>query len=171
MSRQPSPDPVNFCAACKKQMTRKRFNGVLESNLAFRRRRYCNRQCMAAAMTGVLKRPLTPHTSRKHSARARAAACATCGSTSYLHVHHKDENPLNNELSNLVTLCMSCHIKEHWRIWRETKFQSKPCRHCQKPARHLGLCNTHYTRFRRNGDPLLTRRRENGKWLLVRLSP
>ncbi len=28
-------------------------------------------------------------------------------------VYHKDRNIKNNNLSNLITLCLSCHSKEH----------------------------------------------------------
>lgn len=44
--------------------------------------------------------------------------CVKCGAAKSLVVHHIDgngrgsDNP-NNELSNLVTLCRSCHMKEH----------------------------------------------------------
>lgn len=152
-------------------MARKRFNGVLESNLAFSRRKYCNRQCMAMGMTGAIKAPPKPQSSRRRSAKMNAGACEHCGGSSYLHVHHKDENPLNNDPSNLATLCMSCHLKEHWRIWKATKFQPKQCKHCQRHARHLGMCGLHYQRYRRHGDPLLVRRQVNGQWVSVRLSP
>lgn len=35
--------------------------------------------------------------------------CQKCGSTKNLVVHHKDGNRHNNNLSNLVVLCWSCH--------------------------------------------------------------
>jgi 5-methylcytosine-specific restriction endonuclease McrA len=46
--------------------------------------------------------------------------CVLCGSTENIQVHHIDENgrnkpkeEQNNDLSNLTTLCGSCHIKQH----------------------------------------------------------
>ncbi|HAW58937.1 MAG TPA: hypothetical protein DCX03_07995 [Bacteroidales bacterium] len=45
--------------------------------------------------------------------------CKICGSDKKLSVHHIDgnnhesENP-NNSISNLITLCSSCHHKLHW---------------------------------------------------------
>ena len=43
--------------------------------------------------------------------------CVKCGSTERLHVHHKDgsgqSNNPNNDMDNLETLCMSCHLMEH----------------------------------------------------------
>jgi 5-methylcytosine-specific restriction endonuclease McrA len=46
--------------------------------------------------------------------------CQTCGSTKYLLVHHKDgrgkgcvREEKNNDMSNLILLCSSCHAKIH----------------------------------------------------------
>lgn len=46
--------------------------------------------------------------------------CVLCGSDHLLQVHHKDEmgrstpkELRNNSLDNLITLCASCHIKQH----------------------------------------------------------
>lgn len=46
--------------------------------------------------------------------------CVKCGSEEQLQVHHKDEkgrnlpkDQQNNDINNLITLCASCHIKEH----------------------------------------------------------
>jgi 5-methylcytosine-specific restriction endonuclease McrA len=44
--------------------------------------------------------------------------CVTCGARKKLVVHHRDgrgrgSNAANNRLSNLVTLCRACHLKEH----------------------------------------------------------
>lgn len=39
--------------------------------------------------------------------------CEDCGSTNNLIVHHDDENPLNNNDYNLITLCEECHRREH----------------------------------------------------------
>lgn len=57
--------------------------------------------------------------------------CSLCNlkaDESQLVVHHKDGNgrgksvkDKNNELSNLVTLCRSCHIKEHHEEYMELK--------------------------------------------------
>lgn len=50
--------------------------------------------------------------------------CAKCGklgkpSTNehrYLHIHHRDKNPHNNEANNLEVLCTRCHIKHHFAV-------------------------------------------------------
>jgi len=39
--------------------------------------------------------------------------CSSDGAGSRLVVHHKDENPTNNILVNLITLCDSCHKYVH----------------------------------------------------------
>lgn len=42
--------------------------------------------------------------------------CAVCRKTEGLHIHHKDENPSNNQMNNLVVLCGVCHKKTHMKI-------------------------------------------------------
>lgn len=48
--------------------------------------------------------------------RANAAKppgpCERCAGPGQI-VHHKDENPWNNDLSNLERLCRPCHINHH----------------------------------------------------------
>lgn len=36
--------------------------------------------------------------------------CVECFTNKSLVVHHLDENPLNNEFNNLITVCRSCHL-------------------------------------------------------------
>lgn len=46
--------------------------------------------------------------------KLRKAQCEKCGKAyGTLDVHHKDKNRLNNSEENLITLCRSCHMKEH----------------------------------------------------------
>ncbi|MBA3824522.1 MAG: HNH endonuclease [Ktedonobacterales bacterium] len=40
-------------------------------------------------------------------------ACQMCGATELLQVHHLDSKPTNNDPSNLMTLCGTCHTKWH----------------------------------------------------------
>ena len=40
-----------------------------------------------------------------------------------LTVHHKDRNPMNCEIENLITLCSSCHTQEDWPLIRAEKHQ------------------------------------------------
>lgn len=39
--------------------------------------------------------------------------CQKCRESRDLQVHHIDKNTHNNHLSNLVTLCRTCHLEEH----------------------------------------------------------
>jgi len=40
--------------------------------------------------------------------------CTFCNKIKkYMDVHHKDHNRLNNDISNLIILCRSCHLKHH----------------------------------------------------------
>ncbi len=159
------------CKHCGKQLKQKRFSsGVLESPSMLKRRKFCNRHCMALAMTGVILNPNAKN-SRRQSARKVGQCCKICGGTSRLAVHHIDSNPLNNAPSNLQTLCASCHMKQHWLEWKETTHRPKPCLHCSMPARHNGLCNSHYTRYRKYGDPLAVKVKRGTQWVLVTGAP
>jgi 5-methylcytosine-specific restriction endonuclease McrA len=108
MPTPPKEDPIKHCETCGAAMARKRFNGRLEDRTRFLARRNCSQSC-GNTRTEVTKDALHWR-ARKH----RAGACAECGSTEDLHVHHKDRNPANNRLTNLQTLCSSCHLKLHW---------------------------------------------------------
>jgi hypothetical protein len=41
--------------------------------------------------------------------------CSECSSENRIHIHHKDRDYKNNDISNLVYLCLSCHLKVHHR--------------------------------------------------------
>lgn len=49
--------------------------------------------------------------------------CEICGKDSCLALHHKDENYLNNDVSNWQVLCMDCHSKAH----KKKKFGGFEC--------------------------------------------
>ncbi len=64
-------------------------------------------------------------TRRWRKTRARVLArdhhrCANCGEIVGLEVHHVNGDHLDNALSNLATLCGSCHDREHARSEAET---------------------------------------------------
>ena len=42
--------------------------------------------------------------------------CIICRRTEGLHIHHKDHNPSNNKLDNLLLLCGVCHKKIHMKV-------------------------------------------------------
>jgi len=162
-------DPIKHCEACGKRMARKRYRGTLEDLSAFRRRHYCNQGCMARGMTGVIKH-LTEQNSRRQSAKARRTQCEKCGrADSRLYAHHKDRNPLNNAAPNLQTLCGSCHRRSHSRHWSATLNQREACIYCSQPARQRGLCWTHLTRYKKYGDPLVTKIKVGSTWILSKV--
>jgi 5-methylcytosine-specific restriction endonuclease McrA len=43
----------------------------------------------------------------------KGESCRMCGNKIDLQVHHIDENRQNNQMSNLIILCRSCHSKQH----------------------------------------------------------
>jgi hypothetical protein len=47
----------------------------------------------------------------------KKGACAKCGATDDLCVHHKNENHRDNTPLNLEVLCMSCHSSHHKSEW------------------------------------------------------
>lgn len=49
---------------------------------------------------------------RKLSLEYLGNKCARCGSTERLHIHHKDVNPENNDVSNLELLCTHHHMTD-----------------------------------------------------------
>lgn len=162
------PDPQKNCRACTAPLTRKTFNGRLEDRGVFLRRKFCNRRCMAKSMEGL--RVPTAHNSRRQSSKLVKPACERCGSTKRRHVHHVDENPLNNDPSNLQTLCVSCHRLLHSPNWNKTTKQRRSCAHCSAPARRRGLCWTHLTRLKRFGHPLLKKTKRGSTWVLSKVA-
>ena len=165
MGRPRLSDPVKHCAQCGARMERKRFNGTLEARSNFRARKFCDQECMALNM---VKDAPTLGALRQRARQYRKSTCERCGSAENLHVHHVDTNPANNDPQNLKTLCGSCHLKLHWRELGRTAGREKPsCKICGEPAKGHGLCLKHYQRFKKHGDPLLTKRGGT----LLRVSP
>ena len=54
---------------------------------------------------------LTPK--KKRTIKEIAGSCLVCGSFANLEVHHVDSNRFNNNPSNWIVLCKSCHLREH----------------------------------------------------------
>lgn len=109
------------CEYCNAAMIRKRYNGRLEDNAVFRRRRFCDHHCAAAfqqkhkpSLPHALKDSPTESAYHKRAEKHKKESCERCGITTNLAVHHCDLDPTNNNPSNLMTLCGSCHTKWHW---------------------------------------------------------
>ena len=161
-------DPEKMCAYWGEKLERKRNTKRLEDRTIFLKRKYCNRTCMARAFIqeDVMKDALYK--------RARVfvgKVCETCGATERLEVHHKDDNPANNTSDNRMTLCDSCHTKWHWQHGKKPWKRQSVCKICGEPARKLDMCQKHYQRYRKYGDPLLTKKRRGSGYELVRELP
>lgn len=158
------PDPVKHCRACGQQLIRKRYGARMEDRTRFLRRIYCDERCMAE---GMRQDTVTLAGHRARAVKLRGRACEECGATDGLHAHHRDEDPSNNTPENIATLCGSCHLKWHWRHGKKSKPRAA-CSVCGEPARKLGLCGKHHQRFKKYGDPRLTKRNVGGTFVLVR---
>lgn len=153
------------CHSCGKILNRKRFPSGLEDLTRFYKRKYCNRTCMAS---GMLKEQVG-RSGYQRQARKLVSLdkCSLCGKNDYLEVHHKDENWSNNSIDNLQVLCHPCHMKHHWRNGKKMPKTLSVCKICGNPARRLDLCQKHYFRLRRTGNPLLVKKKVNGSIILV----
>lgn len=154
MPAKKKPTPIQFCQNCGEKLERKRLpNGDLEYLIHFKRRKYCNAKCFAAANTGQKKEILKWSAAHR---RARAicppGSCVKCGKLDAKDVHHVDGNWNNNSIINLQRICRGCHNKVHR--------QRGLCVICGKPQKGLGYCDKHYQRFKRWGDPLMVKQNQ-----------
>ena len=146
MGRKKIPTPEKYCEYCGKKLERKvRPDGWLEPIYWFSRRKYCDVYCAgkASSICRLSKDTTSPKTSRQ---RARhmlpQSSCELCGKNGYTEVHHKDKNPLNNDPSNLMRLCKSCHRKQH--------AVKEKCIICGEPMKGHGLCSKHWQAWRKS---------------------
>lgn len=152
-------------------MERKRYGAVLEDMARFKERKFCGSACFGKANTtdtptlGTLR-------SRAHREVKRGTACETCGGIDLLGIHHLDENPANNSPENTMTLCAACHTKWHWEHGKKAWKEATPCAVCGQKSRRHALCQKHWFRFKKHGDPNLTSKCVGrGRFILVRVSP
>ena len=108
-------DPEKFCEVCGVKMERKRYGTRLEDRTRFLARRTCSQSC------GNTKRDVVKDTHHWRARKHRAQTCAECSTTRRLHVHHVDRDPANNDPTNPLTMCASCHLRLHWREDREKR--------------------------------------------------
>lgn len=152
MGRKLRMFPDKACLTCGKAFNRNRYGSQWEDSARFQQRKYC---CLSCANT---RREIEKAQYHKRARQFRAASCETCGAMIGLHVHHRDEDITNNQPSNLQTLCGSCHLRWHWANGKTTPRRRSDCKICGRPSKGLGLCLKHYQRFRKYGDPCLTKR-------------
>lgn len=155
MPRAASPTPEKFCLWCGERMERKRYGKQLEDMGAFLRRKFCSHKC-----AGMAHRKSEPTKSAigKRLKKYRGNACEQCGSISDLGIHHIDGDRHNNTKGNLMTLCVTCHTKWHWENGKTMPKRQSVCKICGAPARKLDMCQKHYARYRKYGNPYLTKK-------------
>lgn len=99
------------CVICKKPI------------LASANKKTCSRSCSNKNRSGIIYKIGSPKdkvaTQRAIKIRLlkqRGDECERCGyaKREILHVHHKDRNKNNNNLTNLELLCPNCHYEEHY---------------------------------------------------------
>lgn len=84
-------------------------------------RKYCSVKCACKFNPQLISKTGKNHnryisgigTYRKEALSHYEKSCIKCGHTKKVIVHHIDENRKNNNLSNLMILCESCHVKIH----------------------------------------------------------
>lgn len=157
------------CAYCGKIM---RVEDYLDKKgyknyTAFAKKKYCDRMCMRKAFLNIGKDKGSGNWSSTHgTARGindlilHKTECEICGKQGNLDVHHKDENPNNNEPDNLQVLCRSCHMKIH-RPKSICKVDG-----CNNFVSGHGYCEKHLQRYKKHGNPLIVNN-GNGKYEII----
>lgn len=164
MGRPRKPTPLKHCAWCGIVMERKVYGERIEDSAVFLKRKYCDQTCMARAFERD-----TINSRRRKASIHKKSACERCGETgAHLQVHHMDSDTANNSPSNLMTLCASCHATWHWEHGKKWPKPPSVCSVCGRFADGLGLCAKHRLRFKKYGDPCLTKRRHGSQYVLVR---
>lgn len=164
MPRKPMPDPEKYCERCGVLLRRKRYGKTLEDMGRFRSRKYCSLRCSNSR--GI--RSLSSTRQHTISQAKRKQWCERCGEMperkSLLHVHHINKDWADHSAANLTTLCIVCHLGLH-------KKEKGVCKVCQEPVKGHGLCMKHYQRWKKYGDPLLTRKVGGHGCEIVRVGP
>jgi len=90
------------CIICNKEFSFKKSYNPNKANV------YCSHECM---FKGKITSEISLY--REKAFAHFEHICYFCKSDKKLEVHHKDHNRSNNDISNLVILCKSCHKKLH----------------------------------------------------------
>ena len=79
--------------------------------------KYCSRNCWDQANNAKLLEPANTLSTARYRAKQliNHTGCVVCGIKFLVEIHHKDGDAFNNNDSNLVSVCRSCHIKLHRR--------------------------------------------------------
>lgn len=152
-SKITKPTPEKYCEYCGKKLERRRYTKKWEDLGCFKRRKYCDQECMRKAFVGARKDKqhwgAAHGTARKlvYLIGEKGKVCEICGSTKNVDIHHKDGDFRNNSTSNLMLVCRSCHNKIHQ--------PKQVCVICGAPMKGHGYCNKHYIRYKKYGTPYM----------------
>jgi len=167
MPMKSKSDPEKYCERCGILLRRKRYGSTLEDMTRFLSRKYCSSRCSNSR--GVLSQSFTQQ--HKISVKFRKERCALCGNTpinsGHLHVHHINGDWKDHRPENLQTLCVGCHLSLH------NRGRGPKCKYCETKSRRHGMCQKHYQRWKKYGDPFLTKVRTTGTlcdYVLIRES-
>jgi 5-methylcytosine-specific restriction endonuclease McrA len=75
-------------------------------------------------------------TQKKYAKSILGENCEYCGSPYKIFLHHKDGNPENNKISNLMMLCFRCHFE--WHKKHPNPFDGRRLRTVFPPKNELG---------------------------------
>ena len=97
------------CKSCGEQFY------ISKSAKADNRGIYCSKKCYAIHAVKE-KNPLFKHGHgwfKKMSKETRISVCSICDKHGKTDIHHIDGNERNNNSSNFITVCRSCHMRIH----------------------------------------------------------
>lgn len=115
------------CRNCNKQFCYNRAGMHVDQV-----RKFCSSSCFSSFYRGKGKdggelKYNNPYPKEFKSARKQTKSrdnfsCVLCGVGNKIHVHHIDYDKQNNDLSNLVALCMRCHMMTNFNrsFWENT---------------------------------------------------
>ena len=110
----PVTQHIKVCEKCNDKFT---WTGRKKTK-SFKQARFCSRSCANHRGNGLEhKRPLTFYVSICFAHFEKK--CIHCGHDKIVSVHHLDENRKNNDVRNLVPLCMNCHMMIHKKEYKE----------------------------------------------------
>lgn len=161
-------DEVKYCLQCGTQLVRTQYLNSLEDATRFAKRKYCNKRCSGLHH---MKATVLRGAYHQRAKKFKKENCEACGTQSRLHVHHRNGDPSQNTHENCQTLCASCHLKWHWQNGKKPGRVSAPCKVCSTPSRKWGYCQKHGQRFKKYGDPFLTKIKRGRSFELVRETP
>lgn len=102
------------CLGCKAWLSPLAEDGNPVGVRAYKALDFCSVRCSRVnAKAAQMHRPQSWARTREDAFEHYGRFCQSCGDTSNIHVHHKDENPKNNNIDNLHIICGPCHVRHH----------------------------------------------------------